>query len=264
MERDKHMPQYHEEHMALAEKKLSLLLDVANEIILLQLATVETLNAALRRSSIPITWRNRVLIGLALKACASFERLVIDARERRGECSHHLKTMVESFIYYHWVDHDAGEERARLVYAEGCRARAVYHENNSSSPDASVYALEWRAILADVTRGIEENWERFRNPKLEQLADKCGLDAHYQRIYRMACETAHIADLPAYMPPEPEGELSLVPPSISLLRAYVALGFGLHLACDILHDASDVLKMGADEKIARLREKITAIQSTNS
>ena len=255
------MPQSPEPEIELAQRKLRLLLALAEEVLPLQLLSLEQLNKALRAHTIPMTWRNRVLIGLALKAFSSFERLVADAREKRAECSHHLKTMVESFIYSHWVSRDTGEQRARLVYGEGCRARAVYHENVSDSPQEREHAREWRELLTEAIRGIEPEWQSFRQTKLEQLAEQCGLEAHYRSIYRMACEAAHIADLSVYMPPEPDGDLSLAPPLISLLRTYVSLKYGLHLACDLLHDASDVLRIGADQQINTLRQSLSSIQT---
>jgi len=251
------MPNFDEQEVALAEKKLELLLNLAEEVLALEQASMARLNHALRENTIPMTWRNRVLIGLTVKALASFERLVMDARERRAECSHHLKTMVESFIYSHWVSVENDEQRARLVYAEGCRARAIYHENLQETQ----YAKEWRELLIDVIKGIEARWESFRQTNLERLAEQCGLSVHYRRIYRMACEAAHIADLSVYMPPEPGGDLSLSPAPLSLLRAYVSLGYGIHLACDLLHDASDVLRMEADQTIQAFRNRLTTIQA---
>jgi hypothetical protein len=251
------MPNSDEQQVALAERKLGLLLNLAEEVLALQQAPLMRLNHALRENTIPMTWRNRVLIGLALKAFASFERLLVDARERRAECSHHLKTMVESFIYSHWVSRETGEQRARLVYAEGCRARAIYHE----SLQETQYANEWRELLTNIIRGIEAQWESFRKTKLERLAQQCGLSEHYRRIYRMACEAAHIADLSVYMPPDPGGDLSFSPAPLSLLRAYVSLGYGIHLACGLLHDASDVLRMEADQTIQAFRDRLTSIQA---
>ena len=168
------MPQSYAEHMALAERKLQLLLDVSEQVLSLVRLALERINTALRSSTIPMTWRIRVLIGLALKACASFESLLVDARIKRGECSHHLKTLVESFIYYHWVAKDEGDQRAKLVYAEGCRAMAVYHENNAGSQGASDYAIEWRDVLTKVTGGIEPEWRQFREKTLATRAKHRG------------------------------------------------------------------------------------------
>ena len=253
------MPQSKSEHMALAEKKLQLFLDLSEEVNPLLNMTLGKLNHALRESAILMTMRNRVLLGLSLKAFASYERLSIDARDRRAEACHHLKTMVENFIYYHWVSGEAGEQRAKLVYAEGCRGMVAYYENS----DEAELADRWRELLEAHINGIESAWHEFRNKGLERLAGECGLDQHYQRIYRRACEAAHVADLSTYMPPEPRGDLSLVPPDVSTLRAYVSMDYGLHLVCDLLHDASDILHIGEGEKIRELRQRMTSIKTIN-
>jgi hypothetical protein len=61
-----------------------------------------------------------------------------------------------------------------------------------------------------------------------------------------------------YTPPHPQ-ELGLRLSDLSMLRAYVSLKFGIILACDLLHDASDVLEMGVDQQIDDLRERWRAI-----
>lgn len=77
-------------------------------------------------------------------------------------------------------------------------------------------------------------------------------------IYRFACEAAHVGDLFVYTPPQPKEE-GLRLSGFSLLRAYVSLKFGIILACDLLHDASNTLGMGAGEQIEGFRERWRAI-----
>lgn len=244
--------------VVLAERKLSLLLEVADQILPLFQAALVQLNQAIERQSISMTRRNQVLIGLWLKAGGTFESLVTDARLKRTESSHHLKTMVEAFIYSHWVSQDQGEQRASLIIGEGYRGLAVTHAN-SEEPNAEQYAQEWRNLQSSVLNGLREEFKQFKARKLEGLADDCGLDQHYDRIYRFACEVAHIADLSVYMPPDPSGSVSFAPRDLSLLRAYLCLRDGLRLACDLSHDASDVLVMQDDQHIDQLRQRITTI-----
>ena len=80
----------------------------------------ERFQVALQAGTIQKSLRNSVFIGLSLKALDSFDRLLVDAYDRRAECSHHLKTMAESFIYAGWVSEDAGDTRARLLRAVTC------------------------------------------------------------------------------------------------------------------------------------------------
>ena len=67
-----------------------------------------------------------------------------------------------------------------------------------------------------------------------------------------------MADLTVYMPPQPT-EAGLRLSDISFLRAYVCLKFGVILACDLLHDASDKLRMGMDQQIEGFRDRWRAI-----
>lgn len=72
--------------------------------------------------------------------------------------------------------------------------------------------------------------------------------------YRLACEAAHMGDLVVYIPPHPQ-EPGLRLSDLSMLRTYTSLKFGIILACDLLHDASDTLGIGADEQINSLRKR---------
>jgi hypothetical protein len=241
-----------QDNLAIAEDKLQRFLALAEEILALKAALKQRLDEALQAGAFTETLRTRTIIGLHLKALDCFDRLIIDARDRRGEASHHLKTMVECFIYSHWVSCDKGETRARLLSAEGFRSRAAYHE----SIEEKEYAATWREMQRQETQGLESEWEAFK-PKLQQLAPP-ETKEHYDRIYRFACEAAHIGDLRAYTPPFPQ-EPGLRLSHLSMLRAYISLKFGIILACDLLHDASVALKMGADKQIDGFRERWRAI-----
>ena len=250
----KAMPDISQEHLSAAEEKIRHFLDLAEEILSLREAMLRRLDETLTSRSITESLRNRVLIGLNLKALDCFDRLIIDARDRRGEASHHLKTMAECFIYSHWVSHDNGETRASLLFAEGYRSRVAYHE----SLEETELATAWRELQHQQSQGFQLEWLEFKNSSLEKLASDANVEPTYQMIYRFACEAAHVGDLFAYTPPQPK-EVGLRLSDFSLLRAYVSLKFGIILACDLLHDASDTLGMGADEQIDGLRERWRAI-----
>ena len=131
-----------QEHLFIAEEKLRRFLALAEEILALKAALKQRLDEALQAGAFTETLRTSTIIGLHLKALDCFDRLIIDVRDRRGEASHHLKTMVECFIYSHWVSCDEGETRARLLSAEGYRSRAAYHE----SLEEKEYAATWREM----------------------------------------------------------------------------------------------------------------------
>lgn len=248
------MPGAEQEHLSIAEEKLRCFLALAEEILSMRGAIQPRLDEALTSGALTGSLRNSILIGLHLKALDCFDRLIVDARDRRGEASHHLKTMAECFIYSHWVSRDSGETRARLLSAEGYRSRAAYHD----SLEETEHAATWKEMKRQQIEGLQSEWETFKNTKLEQLASLANTKEQYCKIYRLACEAAHMGDLMVYTPPHPQ-EPGLRQSDLSMLRAYVSLKFGIILACDLLSDASKVLEMGADLQIDGLRERWRAI-----
>ena len=50
--------------IGLAERKLSLLLKIADEVLSLFQVSLTQLNNAIKQQAIPMTWRKQVLIGL--------------------------------------------------------------------------------------------------------------------------------------------------------------------------------------------------------
>lgn len=244
------MPDAEQEHLAIAEEKIRRFLILAEEILSLRVSTHSRLDEVVTSETITQSLRNCVLIGLNLKALDCFDRLVLDARAMRGEASHHLKTMAECFIYSQWVSLDNGETRARLLTAEGYRSRAAYHD----SVGEPTHAESWRVMQYRQIQGFQSEWDDFKNRPLEKLASDANIGDHYKRIYRFACEGAHVGDLFVYTPPQPS-ETGLRLRDLSMFRAYVSLKFGIILACDLLHDASDTLGMGAAQQIESLRAR---------
>lgn len=253
------MPDNEQEHLTLAQEKLRRFLVLAEEILSLRRAIQQRLDEALTYGTFTESFRNSILIGLHLKALYCFDRLIVDARDKRGEASHHLKTMAECFIYSHWVSRDNGETRARLLSAEGYRSRAAYHDSLVEAE----HAAAWREMQYQQIEGLQSEWEEFKRSSLQQLASSSNTEEQYYNIYRLACEAAHMGDLMVYVPPHPQ-EPGLRLSDLSMLRAYVSLKFGIILACDLLHDASDALGMGMDQQIDGLRERWRTIIALDS
>jgi hypothetical protein len=210
-----------------------------------------------------LTLRERVLIGLAVKAYISFECLIQDATALRSEAFHHLKTLAETHIYFQWVGAETDDKRARLLLAEECRCKiAFYDANPTIDLDKNAYE-NLNRTLQTLTQGLEQEWKRFKNPNLRTLAGKINADTvgWYNRVYKPACEPAHISDLSEYMPPS-KGPISLTPPQdIPAFRAHIALDYGLQIICDLLRNLSDMYDFGLAEAIAGLKAKIHATRS---
>lgn len=246
------MPTEAEQHIAVAEEKLRQFLSLAENLLAVRRDIQQQLDQQSHRLS--EKFRNRILVALYLKALDSFDRLLVDARETRTECSHHLKTMAECFIYSGWVSADTGETRAKLLCADGYRSKVAYHQLLEEGAMAS----EWRELQAQILEGLQFEWDLFRNSSLEQISTQGNRHDHYRQVYRLACEAAHVGDLFVYIPPQP-GEPGIRFSDLSLMRAYVCLKFGIILTCDLLHDASESLNMNLDEELDGFRTRWRAI-----
>lgn len=242
-----------EQHIAIAGEKLRQFLILADQVLVMRQEVHERLNQRVEDFSANL--RNRVLVGLHLKGLDSFDRLLVDAREMRAESAHHLKTMTESFIYAGWVSLDTGDIRAKLLCAEGYRSRAAYHELNEERE----LAAEWRELKNHILEGLQDEWNDFgKGGLLERVATQGNRLEHYRQVYRLACEAAHLGDLFVYVPPQPK-DPGLCLSDLSLMRAYVCMKFGIIMACDMLHDASDALGIKLNKRIEEFRNRWKAV-----
>jgi hypothetical protein len=164
--------------------------------------------------------RDDVATGLARKIDGAFRALIDDARKERSESMHHLKTMVEAFIYFYVVIDGESDRMARLVLADTWERKALFIDENPG-PGNSAEADEWRESARVVRSGLTDEL-----PPLEQLAKSIipALGPWYSRVYRLACEPAHLGDLLEVMP-TPHG-LPRRPDSASRHRAVIALHYG--------------------------------------
>ena len=83
----------------------------------------------------------------------------------------------------------------------------------------------------------------------------------YNRVYKPACESAHISDLLEYMPP-PRGSISVTPVTeLAVLRALIALDYGLQIMWDLLRNLSDIYELGFYETISKFKATLDAIRT---
>lgn len=242
------------------ELKLQRYLELANSVRVLvdQLAAEGSRMRQADTQDLAI--RDRVLIGLLIKAFNCFECLIQDAAALRSEAFHHLKTLAETHIYFQWVGVNTDDQRAKLLLAEVCRCKiGFYNANPETDPDRKDRE-NLKASLQAWTAGLEDEWRSFKNPNLRELAKHTNADmvGWYNRIYKPACEPAHISDLSEYVPP-PRGSIRIAPPpGISTLRALIALDYGLQIIWDLLRNLSDIYELGFDETITQLKATLDA------
>lgn len=102
----------------------------AEEVCVLTERMAAQATAWIKTTAYKQTFRDRVVTALCLKIDSSFHALIDDARMGRSETMHHLKTMVESFIYFHVVAADTSPETAKRLFAKVLHDRAVFVEDN--------------------------------------------------------------------------------------------------------------------------------------
>ena len=113
------------------KKKLQNYLKLAAEVCSLAEYFAKEISSQLQTRHQNLNHQERVLIGLALKMYHAFESLVEDAKRERAEAIHHLKTLVESFIYLYWVGEESGDnKKARIVLAKACNEKVKFFKNN--------------------------------------------------------------------------------------------------------------------------------------
>lgn len=241
--------------------KLQRYVEIATEVRSLASDIVDAVARKLQAENPSLSFRDRVLVGLALKMYNAFEALVEDARQGRAAAVHHLKTLVETLIYFHWVGQGPGEARAKLVFAMAPYRKLVFFKENPGYAGDAEYEA-WEAGLREITHGLEREWEEFRKHNLDRLAEQTGQDVAqwYDRVYRLACEPAHIADLLEHMPLR-EGPIRLGETQTGRLWASIGLDYGLCIILDLLRAASDGYQLGFDERIGEVQARYNAIRA---
>ena len=203
------------------------------------------------------TFRDDVLTGLSLKIDSSFRALIDDARAGRAESMHHLKTMVESFIYFHVVAADTSPAKANRLYAKVLHEKAVFvRENRQAGADERIRDLhEHRDTLLNGCKPL---------PSVKDLAESYGpsLGSWYSAVYRLACEPAHIGDLHEFMPGA-DNVIEVGPPITADYRARVAIDRALELTINMIDSVLQVTTAGLSADVDLLRAKLAATRGDN-
>jgi hypothetical protein len=215
------------------------------------LATLAT--ELLRVSQYEQSFRDRILAGLALKIDSSFRALVDDAAAGRGEAMHHLKTMVESFIYFHVVAKDATDATARRVFAKALDEKRKFLQD--CDPPDIVGAAEVEKGRDAMLRGLTPL------PSIKRLAKDHGpaLGSWYSHVYRLACEPAHVGDLNEFMPGADQ-MIQVGPSLLAERRAIIALDRGLETMVGMMSAIDEMNEIGLRATTEPFNARLTAIR----
>jgi hypothetical protein len=154
-------------------------------------------NQGLKQSGYKLTIRDHVMIGLVLKIDSSFRAFLADARAQRIESLHHLKTMVEAFIYVHVVAKDRSDRTAEGLLCQVYQEKEKFYRLNPTSDiDGGLLRLAIKA-LAELTR--TEGTVSLSDVGAEARKHSRELGQWYEQVYRSACEPAHVTDLLEFM-----------------------------------------------------------------
>src|SRR5690349_8106826 len=160
-------------------------LGLAQEICGAVAEMVGTADRLLKEAGHELTDRDRVLIGLALKMESCFRSLMDDVRSGRGEAMHHLKTMVEAYLYLFLVIADPSETTAKQVVAEVCHQKQKFLADNAGRSREDDLAF-WKGELAEFKK---EGIQRIGKTRLKDLvAHSPTLKQWYSAVYQAACE----------------------------------------------------------------------------
>lgn len=235
------------------ETRVNVYLELARELCLRIEVLASAANAALGAGPYRLTFRDRILIGLALKIDSTFRALIEDVCFYRSESMHHLKTMAESYIYFWYVVLDSTEVTAKRVLADTHHAYALFLEETEGNQGEIHDLKAERDALRAGAEKLRSVWA---------LADACGEEFRkgwYSKVYRLACESAHTGDLFAFMPDPDDQVIQVNAPVFASQTARYAIHYALGIALDLIETASRENVIGLEADVSDLRARYNAV-----
>ena len=180
--------------------------------------TFDEVPAALRDRQRRLTNGDKILGAFLMKMLSTFEALVDDVRNGRGESMHHLKTLCESYIYL--VDALTSEARASVVLARAYDGQRRYLEANDSTDNRE--KLQRIGLkIGELTSG-----QKLDREHIEDVAKRhANLASWYDVVYRLACQPAHLGDLEDFFPTDD----GVFPEAPGASRSVAAILHGLEI-----------------------------------
>ena len=227
---------------------LLLRIELAEEICGYTSSLVAEANAGLRHQGVTLDYRNRVLVGLVLKIESSFRALIEDCKAERVEAMHHLKTMAECMIYFYVALRDPSGQMARRLVAKAFTDEIRFYKDNPDLLSPATIA-EIEVIRDELLSGQPPL------PNLRDIAATPGVDVSswYSRVYRLACEPAHVGDLVEFMPEEGAEIRFGSHAEYAASRALSAIWFGSQISLAIMRAV-------CEESIVPLRAPVEELE----
>lgn len=239
-----------------ADEKLQTLIGIAVDLTGAVRKFADEATAALRAKGHVLALRDNVLLTIALKIDGAFRALVDDARQKRIEAVHHLKTIVEAFIYLHVVAKDRTDTTAKRLLARVYRDKTRFFRLNPDYDPDGMLLTTWDAAVSHLaTEGITP----LGDVEPEARAHGSGLERWYAAIYRAACEPAHMADLLDFMPNPAVLEIRVGEVKVGILAAIIAVDQALHAMIGTLRLMSDN-QFALSLNTSPLEERLNAIR----
>lgn len=213
------------------EEKLDRYITIANELCAATTRFADESAATLKAKGYVMKLRDNVILGLALKTDSAFRALIDDARHLRIEAAHHLKTMVEAFIYMFVVGQDQTDKSAKRLLAEVCAKKEQYFRLNPAWDTSGEYGAKWADALK---RYAADEITPIGGVGPAAIGHSSGLGTWYNAVYRAACEPAHISDLLEFMPSPALLDIEVGKVRTGLLHAQIAVEHGLRIMFDVV------------------------------
>ena len=227
------------------ETKCSKLAKLSKDTLLLCQKVVKSIFPIYHLRKQPLTDQEAVTMALGKKIYFAYECLIDDAEKMRPEAMHHLKTMVECTIYYYYVDKN-GDSAARTVLCQMAKDKEKFIKNNSDFSSSKEQIKYWQDTVKNFGgKGIS----------VACAAKNSDVQWIYNRIYRQACEPAHLADLYEYLPSKDES-IMLIRSATSPVWASTTLYQATNLMITLLTDVSHFFNLNIENRLADVKANI--------
>jgi hypothetical protein len=153
--------------------------------------------------------------------------------------------MAECIIYFYYVDKN-GDGAARMVLCEMAIGKRKFITNNPDFSSSAAQIKYWQDEVKKLgSQGIA----------VRPAADKGDVLWIYNRIYRQACEPAHLADLYEYLPNNVKS-ITLTGSAVSPVWASTTLYQATNLIIIFLTYVSQFFKLDIEKRLADIKADI--------